>query len=332
MNKISYTIKLLIVIAYLFCMNNISYAGGLPLPDFYAEACITSTNLIPSITLKCIEIRYFIDSDETVFVKAHYELYNSSEINLTQEVCLPFFTQPLSMNLIINDHAEIPQWKYKNISYYMDNSYFTDSSRNSLTMEMISIVKDIYFLPKETKKIELLYNRKILSNKYNNSEIVSTLNRQFITNDISKDYFYKCVYIARTGYAWKNPINDVTVSFSVHKYLLNQKKFFTNLTSINDYSPGYLGNTKYTYDVMISRTENNDFITLAFNYNNWLPKFDLGINWIVPYEERNFIYYVFKNYWYHMFSLFILFLIIIVKVKKISISRIIREYDNNKFQ
>ncbi len=293
---------IIICIVFLLIPSNLititGSANPSPIMDLSSDSSIaTAINGTP-IYLKSENVVFTIGKDENATVRAEYILKNTLDNEHVQTVYLPFFESPRELHISVNGEEIQYNWTsysirlrsigwedhYKRIwetngsvreIYGNYSSWYWHSYWNAGTVKkFIAIEFQMFFDPFEEIQVVSSYQRDILS------EYASL--RAFM----SSDYYYKCLYIARTGATWNESIEEATFTFIIHKYLLNDEWTFEN-TSRHDFS---LSNSDYFgYDNCYLNeitSENKEYVTLSKTYTNWTPKYDIGVCWMIPRNGR----------------------------------------------
>ena len=320
LTNIIFTQILLLFIFSIFAIPNTIYANPSPLPDIYSDASISNTSTTP-IYLKSENINITVDSDEIAYENVEYFLKNNSNNNYTQEVYLPFFAKPLKTDAYVNDKKIELNWTTVTIFSKPDQHGINELKLNSIHFKY-------EFKANEELKVKANYYRKIRSGLNEPLSHIEPkgLETLFGHGDWAENkYFYKCIYLSRTGSSWSKPIESAIFTFKINKQLLNNNKSFINDAdhSSHDFSRGFKNfdywSANNVYLTKIS-TEEDNFVTLSKNFTNWTPTYDVGVCWFVPRNEReSLLLEKIVDYSYILIVIIIFISIIIVIVKTIKL-------------
>ena len=303
---------ILLIILQLFLSN--ASANYSSIPDIHSEMALTAQDNSTPVYMKAEDIQFTIKKDERAYVEAEYLLENPGDEEHHQELYLPFYQQPENLEIRVNDgkidyevtemtiRVQSSYWDYhsrgleddwyekehlreefESFSDYYWSEYWKCGSNESF----FAITHDYLFQPYEAITILVTYDRPIQAGL---NEPASDVDERWLGypgrpmsthGDWAENmYYYKCLYITRTGATWNNPINVAAFTFKIHKDLLNSDRTFVDgSVHDNDWGP------RSTYLTEI-REVDGDYVVISITYYDWTPEQDIGVCWMVPRTER----------------------------------------------
>ena len=311
---ISLSILFILLLGSILISFNAS-ANYSSIPDLNSELSMTSNVNSTPIYMKSEDILFLIDKDEIAYVTAEYVLTNTLDEEHMQTLYLPFLQKPRNLTISIADSQinfewftmsirfQIPDWEsevksdwneYESIRRRYDNNYtkyyWDEYFDYGYTIEFDAISHDYVFEPKESIRITVEYDRNIRSGL---NEPRSDIDEKWDGypdrptwghGDWAENfYYYKCLYIARTGSTWNQSIEKATFTFKIHKDILNSDHTFVD-GSVHDFEYGY------SWNIYLKEITGNegDYVILSETYYNWTPINDIGVCWLVPRTEREY--------------------------------------------
>ena len=308
--------KIICLLIFILTINcNYCYAN--PETDLYSDANITHTDSTLTVYLKSENVNFIIDNEDKAFANHEYVLKNYSTNEIFLNIYLPFYEYPYEVELFVND--AIMNYDRVNLMKKLNTDANPPPSLSAIKF-------NAKFKASEEINIKIKYCRIFFSQLYEPISGYINEKNNYKKTPPRNSYFYKCLYLSRTGASWKLPIEKATFTFKINKNLLNKDKTFYDAAEtdyISDYiytSPEYEGYTNFYLTKITS--ENDNYVILSKTFENWIPKIDVGVSWLVPRIQLTGIVYAYiRDYNYSLILILVITILITYSIKKIFSSK-----------